>query len=181
MRDHVSSTPLPASATGGAEVVALMGISGSGKTSAALALTGSGGYVRLSADRLIWEHFGGDSFAALPDAVRAEAFKAVDGILASELRRLLAEGRRVAVDATLCRVAKRDALRRVCGEAGAGVRFIFLDAPKELLAGRLARRRGTGPDDQVVTPGQLDMYYANFERPLPRETDIVTVPANSAW
>lgn len=176
--------PLPsallrvADIAGGARVVAMMGISGSGKTRAANALAASG-YRRLSADRLLWERFGGDSFPSLPETERREAFSAIDAILADELRRLLAEGRSVVVDSTLCRAAKRENVRRVCREAGVEPRFVYLDASHELLAARLATRRGDGPDDQVVTPGQLDMYYRNFERPLPSETDIVTVPANS--
>lgn len=150
------------------------GVSGSGKTTLARRLE-QRGFTRLSADALIWQRYG-DAFPALPAEERARTFQAVAAELPARLAELLdKEGRRVVVDATLCRRAKRDELRRACRSRGVEPRLAFLSAPREELLRRLALRAGAGPDDQRVAPALLDAYLAGFEPPAPDERPL-TLP-----
>ena len=152
------------------QVVLLCGISGSGKTTFARRLEEEG-FTRLSADGIIWEHYG-DDFPNLPAEVKKRAFMEVNAELEMRLARLLLEGKRVAVDATLCKRPKRDRLRSVCSSLNAGVCLVWLDVAPDTLRERLALRKGNGPDDQIVAPEQLSQYTANFQRPEPDENPL---------
>lgn len=154
-----------------ARVVLVCGVSGSGKTTLARALERHG-FTRLSADQLIWQRYG-DAFACLPDEERSRIFQSIGNALADELLTLLDAGCRVAVDATLCRRAKRDQLRQSCRSRGVEPLVVHLSASKPQLLRRLAGRRGGGPDDQLVSPAQLDEYLANFEVPTPDESPLL--------
>ena len=152
-------------------VVLLCGISGSGKTVFARALEQKG-YERLSVDGLLWSQYG-DAFASLSREEQGRAFGAVWEVLARELDASIAAGRRVVVDSTLCKRAKRDAMREVCRSHGIEPKLVYMSASKELLARRLASRKGLGPDDQIVTPEQLASYCAHFEAPAPDEETVI--------
>lgn len=146
-----------------ADVVLVCGVSGSGKTHMARRLEAEG-RVRLSSDALLWE-LCGDSFAEMPPQRRAELFASVGAMLDERLDAMLAAGSRVAVDAPLCKRAARDMLRRTCSRYGASCVTVFMDAPLPLLLERLAARRGSGPDDQTVSPAEAAAFFAGFERP----------------
>ena len=152
------------------QVVLLCGISGSGKTTFARRLVEEG-FTRLSADGIIWEHYG-DDFPTLPADVKKRAFMQVNAELEKRLARQLLEGKRVVVDATLCKRDKRDRLRRVCSALNADASLVWFDVAADTLRERLAIRKGIGPDDQIVAPEQLAQYTANFERPTPDENPL---------
>lgn len=152
-------------------VVLMCGISGSGKTAFATALQ-SRGYVRVAADVLLWEKYGAD-FPRLPASVRAQAFCAIGAMLAQALRPHLAARHKVVVDATMCRREKRRELTELCRQYGIVPLTVYLKASPSLLAERLKHRRGTGPDDQLVTPDELRRYCSGFEPPAPDEPHIV--------
>ena len=86
---------------------------------------------------------------------------------------VLADGQKVVVDSTMCKRTKRDAMRSLCSEAGIDPVFIYLDTPIEVLRQRLAERKGTGPNDQIVDSEHLEMFYKNFERPESDEKVMV--------
>lgn len=154
-----------------ARVVLVCGISGSGKTTLARRLEARG-MVRLSSDALLWERYG-DIFPTLPPERRMQLFAALDALMAERLDALLAADSRVVVDAPLCKRCKRDALCRVCAARGIGAVTVFLDASPAVIERRLAARRGTGPDDQIVSPAQAAAFMAGFERPGADEHAIV--------
>lgn len=151
-----------------ARVVLLCGVSGSGKTALAHRLERKG-FTRLSVDGMIWQRYG-DAFPRLSDEERSRIFLRFNGeVLDQALCRLLDQGRRVVVDATLCRRAKRDHLRQLLRSHGVEPVLVYLQAPADELRRRLARRSGSGPDDQRVSPRQLAGYLANFEPPAPSD------------
>ena len=145
------------------DVVLLCGISGSGKTTLARQLE-QYGYTRLSLDGIIWERYG-DAFAGFDAERRRGIFMEGGEELRRRLETLLRAGARVVVDATMCKRAAREAVGELCSRLRASVTLVFLDVDCETLAARLATRRGTGPDDQIVTPEELDGFCAGFERP----------------
>lgn len=154
-----------------ARVVAMCGISGSGKTVFSKSLE-KYGFIRLSADEAIWEKYGA-RFTELHFETRKEIFQRVDMELAEKIESLLADGHKVVVDSTMCKRTKRDAMRSLCSEIGTEPLFIYLDAPIEVLRQRLAGRTGTGPNDQIIDSRHLEMFYKNFERPESDEKVMV--------
>lgn len=145
-------------------VVVMCGISGSGKTRFARRLE-ERGFVRVSADVLLWERYG-DDFPSLSPDVKKAAFIGVGRMIEEALVPLLEKGARVVVDSTMCKRAKRDAMKALCGRYGIKPEIVYMETAPQVLAERLARRSGDGPDDQLVTPEQLEMYCAGFEAPV---------------
>lgn len=156
--------------TAGAAVVLLCGVSGSGKTCLAHKLEAAG-YVRLSADVMVWQRYGLD-FSALPFERQSAIYRDIAAELDRELERLIRAGERVVVDATLCKRARRDALRALCARLGVTHRLVYLPATYEVLCGRVARRRGLGPDDQPVPLDRLRNFCLHFEPPAPEENAL---------
>lgn len=156
-----------ASLVGDAQLVVMCGISGSGKTRFARELERCG-YTRLSYDNAMWQRYG-EAMSTMPLSEQRPAFEAVAAETAETLRRLLAEGRRVVLDSTMCRRTKRDEMRRVAKESGADLCLVWTDAPLEVLRERLSHRHGAGPDDLIVPEANLEMFYRNFERPAADE------------
>jgi len=148
---------------GDARLVLMCGISGSGKTVFARHLEDIG-YVRLSVDELIWDEFG-DSFASMPFSEQQPIFQSINIELSGHLERLLAEGHKVVVDATMCKRAKRDCICALASKYGVKPLLVYLKAPLSVLLRRLAGRKGLGPNDQIVPFEQLKGFYANFEAP----------------
>ncbi len=156
---------------GGVQLVVMCGISGSGKTRFARELERCG-YTRLSYDNAMWERYG-EAMSTMPLSEQRPAFEAVAAETAETLRRLLAEGRRVVLDSTMCRRSKRDEMRRLASESGVTMCLVWMDAPLDVLRERLSGRRGSGPDDLIVPEANLEMFYQNFERPADDEDVII--------
>lgn len=152
------------------KVVLMCGISGSGKTHHALRLE-SEGYVRVSVDAIVWRRYGPD-FATLPSDELKRIFQEGMAEARIETVRLIEAGKNVVVDATMCKRAARDTMRRVCREYGVEPSVVCLRAPKELLWRRLSGRKGCNSDNLVVSREQLDLYCAGFEMPQPDEGDV---------
>lgn len=157
--------------------VIMCGISGSGKTHYSMALAADG-YTRISADQLVWEQYA-NTLTTLPQDTRRQVFSNVHTRILNEVERSLANGKKVVVDATMCKRPRRDALVEVCRQQGVEPVIVYLEAPYGLLSARLANRRGIGPDDQIVTDTQLRQYCGNFEPPAPDEPHII-VPQSAA-
>lgn len=144
-------------------VVITCGVSGSGKTTLALALEDYD-YVRLSPDELIWNLYG-DDFADMPFEQQQPVFHEMGIVLESLLADMLEDGRKVVVDATMCKREKRDRMREVCSQYNVDPVIAWLDAPYNVLKKRLDKRKGSGPNDQIVADDLLIAFLANFEPP----------------
>lgn len=145
---HKSQVPEPY-----VPVLFMCGISGSGKTRHALGLEAQG-YRRLSLDAY--------NSAGLGSAE-----------LDRDLEELIRRGVPVVVDSTMCKRARRDAVRELCRRCGIIPRFIYLSAPLEVLKERLSHRRNSGPDDLIVSDAEVEFYYGHFEIPAADETDVL--------
>lgn len=153
------------------KVVVMCGISGSGKTYMSRLLR-KDGFHRLSPDEIVWHRYGPE-ISSLPFPEQREIFGEAFNSLLEEMTRLLERGEKVVVDSTMCKRSKRDAMRRFCEEKGIEPTFVFLEASFPLLKERLSHRRGTGPDDQIITEELLEQFYQNFEVPDDDEKVIV--------
>lgn len=153
------------------QVVIMCGISGSGKTHFARNLEEQG-YLRLSPDALVWQKVGTTIFD-FPTSQQRQLFTESRLQIIEQLIELLKSGKRVVVDATHCKRTNRDKIRKVCEET-AGIKpvFVYCEADEEELWRRLSHRKGTGPDDLIVTREALSEYCHGFERPQEDETDF---------
>lgn len=150
-----------------AKVVLMCGVSGSGKTRVSKIIE-TFGFVRLSVDEMMWKKYGSD-FIDLPLHERGLIFREMGREVDTRLECLLREGKRVVVDSTMCKRARRDAVRLLCDKYGITPLIIYLDVPLGVLKSRLASRLGNGPDDLVVDLESLESYFSNFERPAEEE------------
>ena len=138
------------------QLVAVGGLSGSGKTSFARAaaplLGASPGAVVLRTDEIRKRLLGVAPDARLPDSVYSPAFYAdVYDTLFGDARALLAAGRAVVLDATFIQPELRARPEVLAAEAGVPFRGVWLDAPAEVLADRIAHRTGDASDATVAT------------------------------
>jgi gluconokinase len=139
-----------------------MGVSGSGKSTVA---------DRLAA-RLGWRYEDGDSFhpasnvakmsagAPLTDEDRRPWLQAI----ADKIDRLSAAGERAVI---ACSALKR-AYREVLVHGRDDIRIVFLDGTQELVAARLAARKG-----HFMPSGLLASQFRTLERPEANERPII--------
>lgn len=148
-------------------VVMMCGVSGAGKTFIARKLEAEG-YERLSPDRIVWNRYG-HAYAELPPAERHEIYMAAIDSQIARLPELIASGRRVVIDCSMCKRRRRDAVASICATAGISSVIAYLTASREVLERRLSERGDTGPDDQTVSPADLNRFLAGFEAPMSGE------------
>ncbi len=141
----------------------MCGISGSGKTRYAKRLVRPG-YTLISADRIAWQEYG-PNVSQLPPQEMHRVFAGVNNTINRLLAEALERGERVVVDSTMCKRSRRDQVSEICRQAGVNPLIVYLEAPYEVLARRLADRDGSGPDDQIITEGQLRHFCSHFEAP----------------
>ncbi|MGH3814088.1 MAG: gluconokinase [Pseudonocardiaceae bacterium] len=141
----------------------VMGVSGSGKSTVAALLAGRTGCALADGD----DFHPASSIARmaagrpLDDALRAPWLAAIGSWLAERAAR----GECAVVSCWALTSAYRDILRDACP----AVRMVHLAAPRELVAQRLATRRG-----HFMPPGLLDSQYAALE-PLGADEPGITV------
>lgn len=150
-------------------VLVVMGVAGVGKTTVGRALADQLGWDFLDADDLhppanVAKMARGEG---LTDADRAPWLEAVRALIGARL----AEG----VPAVLACSALKQRYRRALAAGDARVRFVWLDAPAEVIAERLVARRGHFAGDALL-PGQLDA----LEPPSPGEALRVAASGSPA-
>jgi gluconokinase len=139
-----------------------MGVSGSGKSTVA---------DRLAA-RLGWRYEDGDGFHPASNVAKMSAGQPLTDedrwpwlqAIADEIDRLSAAGERVVI---ACSALKR-AYREVLVHGRDDVRIVFLDGTQELVAARLAARKG-----HFMPPDLLASQFRTLERPDADERPLV--------
>lgn len=154
-------------------VVAMCGVSGSGKTYCARQLV-SQGFMRLSSDEIIWQRYG-DEFPALDPEIRQQAFKWAAEEIDTRTAALISNGERIVVDSTMCKRQRREAFRNICRSKGVEPLFVYLKTPLDTIIRRMGERKGIGPDDQIVSEQQLRLFYSGFQAPDEQTPDVITV------
>nr|WP_169728436.1 bifunctional aminoglycoside phosphotransferase/ATP-binding protein [Geminicoccus roseus] len=149
-------------ATRPATLVALGGVSGTGKTTVARGLAPDlgplPGAVVLRSDVLRKGMFGRRPEDRLDaDAYRPEVSRRVFARIAERSACLLQAGQAVIADAVYGEPAQRDAIAQVAARAGVRFRGLWLEAPPAVLEARVAARTGDASDATVeVLRRQLD-------------------------
>ncbi len=144
--------------------IVLMGVTGAGKTTVG----------ELLAARLGARFAEGDAYHPPANVAKMRAGTPLEDAdrwpwleaIRADLARWLAEGQTAVVACSALKRAYRDLLRR----AGPGLLFVHLVGPAELIAARLAGRRG-----HYMPPGLLPSQLATLEDPA-GEPDVVAVP-----
>jgi gluconokinase len=139
----------------------VMGVSGSGKSTIAEQL----------AARLGWRYVDGDLFHPPANVAKMSAGHPLTDedrwpwlrAIAAEIDRLAAAGARAVVACSALKRAYRDIL--VHGRDD--IRIVFLNGTKDLIAKRLAARKG-----HFMPPGLLDSQFKTLEPPQPSERPI---------
>ena len=138
-----------------------MGVSGSGKSTIADHL----------AARLGWRYEDADKFHAPANVAKMSAGQPLTDedrwpwlqAIADEIDRLSASGQRAVVACSALKRSYRDIL--VHGRDD--IRIVFLNGTQELIAGRLAARKG-----HFMPPGLLTSQFRTLEPPQPNERPI---------
>jgi gluconokinase len=139
----------------------VMGVSGSGKSTIGDKL----------AERLGWKYEDGDGFHPPSNVAKMRAGQPLTDedrwpwlqAIANEIDRVCAAGQHVVIACSALKRAYRDML--VHGRKD--VRIIFLKGSQELIASRLARRRG-----HFMPPGLLASQFATLEPPDQSENPL---------
>lgn len=143
-------------------VYVVMGVSGSGKTTIG---------VRL-AERLGWPYAEADDMHSpanvakmaagqpLTDADRKPWLEAIEAWIDGRI----AAGGTGVVSCSALKRSYRDGMRKP------GVRFVYLDGSRELIAARMSARHG-----HFMKAAMLDSQFADLEPPGPDERDVIRV------
>ena len=139
----------------------VMGVSGSGKSTIGEAL----------AERLGWTFEDGDRFHPPGNVARMSAGHALTDedrwpwlqAIADEIDRVCQAGGRAVI---ACSALKR-AYREVLVHGRDDVRIVFLDGTQDLIAGRLAERKG-----HFMPPGLLASQFKTLEPPAGNENPV---------
>ncbi len=143
-------------------VAVVMGVAGAGKTTVGKRL----------AERLGWEFAEGDRFHPPENVAKMQSGHPLTDDdrapwLAAIAAAIDAWRARHACGVVTCSALKRDYRRRIIGDRS-GVRLVYLDGSRELIAERLAARRG-----HFMPPTLLDSQFGALEPPGPDENPII--------
>lgn len=144
-------------------LVAIGGLSGSGKTRLARALApslgASPGAVVLRSDALRKRLFGvGEMERLAAEAYTPAVTRRVYAGLLERARVVLAAGHAVVLDAVHARPEERSAAAGVAADVGVRFDGVWLDAPLDRRVARIAARRGDASDATVEVAERQDVY-----------------------
>src|SRR6185437_6910211 len=123
------------------------------------------------AARLGWTYEDGDRFHPASNVAKMSAGHPLTDedrwpwlqAIADEIDRLSASGKRAVIACSALKRAYRDILVHGRGD----VRIVFLDGTQDLIAARLAARKG-----HFMPPGLLDSQFATLQPPDPAEKAV---------
>lgn len=167
-------------------VYMLCGISGSGKTTAAMTLVARG-CVRLSVDQLLFDRHGRAGTGFELGAYR-RLHEAIIAELDQRLPALLREGQDVVLDYGLefWTRASRERYKRLIEDHGASWTLFYLRASRETLLERLTLRNSRqDANANFISEAMLDTFIAWFEEPADEQQQVwdqsqLPPPARSA-
>jgi uncharacterized protein len=153
-------------------LVAVGGLSGTGKTTLARALApalgAAPGAIHLRSDVLRKQQAGVGELDRLPArAYSAEASAAVYAALGDRAVAALAAGQAAIVDAVFARQQERAAIEEVARRAGVPFTGLWLEADADTMAARVERRRGDASDATAAVVAQqltYDLGVINWHR-----------------
>ena len=154
MAAHLLRPPTPA-------LLAVGGLSGSGKSSLAMALAPTVGAVPgavvVRSDEMRKQLSGVDPLQRLgPERYTSEMSRSVYEALGDRADRVLRSGHSAIADAVFARPSERDAIEQVAAAAGVPFVGIWLDAPESVLVDRVGHReRDVSDADAAVIREQL--------------------------
>ncbi|MFI1826919.1 AAA family ATPase [Streptomyces sp. NPDC020412] len=152
--------------------VLLVGLTGSGKTTVAQALT-SHGYVRLSVDEEV-HRLHGRYGVDYPEHTYFERERPAVEAIRERFSKELQSGGDVVLDHGLWRRTDRDAWREAARAAGGHPVVVYLPSDRDELLRRLAERNQREDANALtVTPEALDDFFARFDVPAEDEEVIV--------
>lgn len=152
--------------------VLLAGLTGSGKTTVAQALTGLG-FTRLSVDEEV-HRLHGRYGVDYPEHTYFDRERPVIETIRERFIKELEAGNDVVLDHGLWRRADRDDWERAAREAGGHPLVVYLPADREELLRRLVERNQREDANALtVTPEALDDFFARFDPPADDEEVIV--------
>src|SRR6478609_10006185 len=146
----------------------MCGPSGAGKSTYARRLERDG-MVRLSFDVEMWRR--GISTVPLPPDVRDE----IETDLRAELLELVAAGADVVLDFSFWSRRMRADYRSLLEPTGVVPETVYLATDRETVLRRVRARRGSHPDDHVLTPALAAEYFDHFEPPTAEEGPLTVV------
>jgi aminoglycoside phosphotransferase family enzyme/predicted kinase len=163
-------------------LVAVGGLSGSGKSTAAASIASAVGAPPgarvLSSDRVRKALHGVAPETRLPEtAYRPEISERVYARMRDEARAALVAGSAVVADAVFDRPADREAINRVAHEAAVPFEGFWLSAPLDMLLGRLAGRKGDPSDaTAAVLLAQAARHCGELSwRPIDAATELAHI------
>lgn len=125
--------------------------------------------VRLSFDAEMWQR--GISTVPLPPDVRDE----IETGLRARLLELVAAGRDVVLDFSFWSRRMRDDYRRLLEPTGVVPETVYLATDRETVLDRMRGRRGSHPDDYVLSDALAAQHFDHFEPPSADEGPLVVV------
>lgn len=146
----------------------MCGPSGSGKSTYARRLE-SEGMVRLSFDAEMWCR--GILTVPPPPDVRDE----IEAGLQARLMKLVAAGLDVVLDFSFWSRRMREDYRALLEPTGAVPETIYLATDRETVLSRMRARRGSHPDDFVLSDELVAPYFDHFEPPTPDEGPLEVI------
>lgn len=149
----------------------LAGFIGSGKTTFGSRLERSTSAVRYSYDEWMIRYHGRNP----PEALFAEFFSSIEGMIWTEVEQQLRDGRDVIIDAGFWSRKSRDVARTRVKEIGANAKFYFVACPKPVMLDRaLDRSRTQAKDALWIDKPAFEKLFKGFE-PMQPDEDFVSV------
>jgi predicted kinase len=149
-------------------VIFMCGPSGSGKSTYARRLERKG-MVRLSFDLEMWQR--GITTVPLPPEQRAE----IEAELRSRLLTLVEGGADVVLDFSFWSRRMRDDYRSLLAPTGVVPETVYLATDRATVLERVRGRRGSHPDDYVLSEELAAQHFDHFEPPTPDEGPLTVI------